>query len=175
MSFNLSSTETSYLSLNQKTRTLQTRLAIVASLYSQRSANFWRRSFLPDSELMESLPKYTPARRLPPRVIQLPAHCISFPKNDRSLAWVEKEGIRSTIRCKKSLRHIVACWSFLQTTTSRNYTGQAFDFLRQWNGMESPLKQSTSINQGVEQGGVLSPFLYNLYVNDLLVELENSG
>ena len=41
--------------------------------------------------------------------------------------------------------------------------------------MESPLEQSTSINQGVEQGGVLSPFLYNLYVNDLLVELENSG
>ena len=27
----------------------------------------------------------------------------------------------------------------------------------------------------MKQGGVLSPFLYNLYVNDLLVELENSG
>ena len=48
MFLHLSSTETSYLSLNQKIRTLQTHLTIVASLYSQRSANYWRRSFLPD-------------------------------------------------------------------------------------------------------------------------------
>ena len=32
-----------------------------------------------------------------------------------------------------------------------------------------------NISQGVKQGGVLSPLLYSLYVNDLLVELENSG
>ena len=61
-------------------------------------------------------------------------------------------------------------------------TGQALHFLRQWyehstcsvlwNGKPS---RTIHINQGVKQGGVLSPFLYNLYVNDLLVDLENSG
>ena len=61
-------------------------------------------------------------------------------------------------------------------------TWQALYFLRQWyehstcsvlwNGKPS---QTIHINQGVKQEGVLSPFLYNLYVNDLLLELENSG
>ena len=61
-------------------------------------------------------------------------------------------------------------------------TGQALDFLRQWyehstcsilwNGKPS---RTIHINQGVKQGRVLSPFLYNLYVDDLLVELKNSG
>ena len=32
-----------------------------------------------------------------------------------------------------------------------------------------------TINQGVKQGGILSPFLYSLFVNDLLKELAVSG
>ena len=32
-----------------------------------------------------------------------------------------------------------------------------------------------NIKQGVKQGAVLSPLLYSLFVNDLLVELEHSG
>ena len=61
-------------------------------------------------------------------------------------------------------------------------TGQALDFIKQWydhsmclvlwNGKPS---RTINISQGVKQGGVLSPLLYSLYVNDLLVELENSG
>ena len=61
-------------------------------------------------------------------------------------------------------------------------SGQALNFIRQWydnstcsvlwNGQPS---RTISISQGVKQGGVLSPLLYSLYVNDLLVELENSG
>ena len=61
-------------------------------------------------------------------------------------------------------------------------TGQALDFFKQWydhstcsvlwNGKPS---WTISISQGVKQGGVLSPLLYSLYVNDLLVDLENSG
>ena len=61
-------------------------------------------------------------------------------------------------------------------------TGQALDFIKKWydhstcsvlwNGKPS---RTINISQGVKQGGVLSPLLYSLYVNDLLVELENSG
>ena len=42
--------------------------------------------------------------------------------------------------------------------------------------MFSPMEwQALPNNQGVKQGRVLSPLLNSLYVNDLLVELENSG
>ena len=61
-------------------------------------------------------------------------------------------------------------------------SGQALNFIRQWydNSMCSVLwndqpSRTISISQGVKQGGVLSPLLCSLYVNDLLVELENSG
>ena len=43
-----------------------------------------------------------------------------------------------------------------------------------WKGTAS---KSFNIMQGdpVKQGGILSPFLYTLYVNDLLSELNSSG
>ena len=63
-------------------------------------------------------------------------------------------------------------------------TRQALDFIKQWydhstcsvlwNGKPSGTIIS-NISEGVKQGGILSPLLYNLYVNDLLVELENSS
>ena len=42
-------------------------------------------------------------------------------------------------------------------------------------GMVSNLCHPFSIKQGVKQGAVLSPLLYSLFVNYLLVELEHSG
>ena len=41
--------------------------------------------------------------------------------------------------------------------------------------MVSNLCHPFSIKQGVKQGAVLSPLLYSLFVNYLLVELEHSG
>ena len=41
-----------------------------------------------------------------------------------------------------------------------------------WNSSTS---RSFQINQGVRQGSVLSPFLYTIFVNDLLVKLSESG
>jgi len=41
-----------------------------------------------------------------------------------------------------------------------------------WNGT---LSEYFVVSQGFRQGGVLSPFLFNLYVDDLLSEPEGSG
>ena len=41
-----------------------------------------------------------------------------------------------------------------------------------WDGEQS---RPFNINQGVKQGAILSPLLYNLFVNELLVTLEQSG
>ena len=41
-----------------------------------------------------------------------------------------------------------------------------------WNGV---LSAKFSIFSGVRQGSVLSPFLFNIYVDDLISELESSG
>ena len=41
-----------------------------------------------------------------------------------------------------------------------------------WDGEQS---RPFNINQGVKQGAILSPLLYSLFVNELLVTLEQSG
>ena len=41
-----------------------------------------------------------------------------------------------------------------------------------WDGKQS---RPFNINQGVKHGAILSPLLYNLFVNELLVTLEQSG
>ena len=41
-----------------------------------------------------------------------------------------------------------------------------------WNGVQSLIFH---INNGLKQGGVLSPILFNLYTDPLLKELRNSG
>ena len=56
--------------------------------------------------------------------------------------------------------HILRKWHQSTTTTVL------------WDGEQS---HPFNIKQGVKQGAVLSPLLYSLFVNDLLVELEHSG
>ena len=41
-----------------------------------------------------------------------------------------------------------------------------------WNGLSS---NALSVSQGVCQGGVLSPILFTLYINNLLKELSHSN
>ena len=176
MFLNLSSTEISYLSLNQKIRTLQTNLTIVASLYSQRSANYWRRSFLPDHSYQVPSPwnhfqNTPPARRL----IRPGYSCLHT-------AFLFQETIAHLRERKKVYVALLDVKNPLtqcdMLVFSSNYNKQELQGKEHstcsvlWNGKPS---QTIHINQGVKQGGVLSLFLYNLYVNNLLVELENSG
>ena len=49
---------------------------------------------------------------------------------------------------------------------------QSTTFTLLWNGEQS---HSFNIKRGAKQGAVLSPLLYSLFVNDLLVQLEQSG
>ena len=41
-----------------------------------------------------------------------------------------------------------------------------------WNGVQS---DAVTVSRGVWQGGVISPILFALYIDDLLYELEQSG
>ena len=52
-----------------------------------------------------------------------------------------------------------------------NWYGKLYSCVR-WNDM---LSEYFVVRQGVRQGGVLSPFLFNVYVDDLLNELEMNG
>ena len=50
------------------------------------------------------------------------------------------------------------------------YSHQCFQVL--W---DSCLSKSFNVSNGVRQGGVLSPYLFNVYTNDLSIELNTSG
>jgi len=54
-----------------------------------------------------------------------------------------------------------------------NWYGKLISYVR-WNGV---LSDPFVVSQGVRQNGVLSPFLFNIYVDDLIkqLELELSG
>ena len=65
-------------------------------------------------------------------------------------------------------RHVPDC---LLLHALCNWYGKLYSCVR-WNGM---LSEYFVVRQGVRQGGVLSPFLFNVYVDDLLNELEMNG
>ena len=50
------------------------------------------------------------------------------------------------------------------------YTNQKLQV--KWNGCISP---KFNVSNGVRQGGILSPFLFSVYVDDLLVKLKNDA
>ncbi|CAC5386974.1 unnamed protein product [Mytilus coruscus] len=45
--------------------------------------------------------------------------------------------------------------------------------LIQWSSLKGNIGDSFQIHQGVRQGGILSPFLYKVYVNNLLDDLKS--
>ena len=64
-------------------------------------------------------------------------------------------------------RDVPSC--FIQVL--RNWYSKQISFVR-WNGV---LSQSFDVFCGVRQGGVLSPFLFNIYVDDLITRLGCVG
>ena len=130
---------------------------------------------------MESLPKYTPCKEAFRPGYSCLHTAFLFQETITHLCEQKKKVYVALSDVRKAFDTVWHAGLFFKLQQA-GITGQAFDFLRQWyehstcsvlwNGKPS---QTIHINQGVKQEGVLSPFLYKLYVNDLLLELENSG
>ena len=57
-------------------------------------------------------------------------------------------------------------WSFLYTWYGKLHA------MVKWNGQYSPI---FSVTRGTRQGSILSPDLFNIFINQLLIELQNTG
>ena len=169
-----------YLFPNQVIKIQQTHLTIVVSLPFQQSPNYQRRCMLSRFRAYGIITKIHPLQGgFRPGYSCL--HTAFIFQETISHLRKQKKVYVVLLDVKKAFDTVQHAGLF-NKLQKVGITGQALNFIRQWydhstcsvlwNGKPS---RTISISQGVKQGGVLSPVLYSLYVNDLLVELENSG